>query len=567
MRKALLIFVLCLPYIAFGQERVEILFPCTETLEQPYGITAEISRKGGEFLTKETAFENLTKEGANYIRVPMFWDVCYYDGNFTFKIYDETMEAAKVTPFSILGVLSPSFDRNLSVWNCPNEYIRYVKEVGSRYKFYISDWEVIPGLDYQEYQGKKPQPSQIFSAIRGTYSILKAVNPNNRVILGCLDNPRAVMLDSLCANGGTKYFDVLSFTCYGDPEHIIAQARSAKVLMKKYKWEKPVWITNAYYSSLPVENTDNDFWETLVPKGLAKLKITPSKTTVGIVVSEQQNLSALNYYQIERFFTSKFKEVRLIKITDIATLEPSDVQVLVPGCNVAMNDIAAYLAKSGTVILSQPLWPSVTHIDVTHTAGDPARYLTIGRLRPDETMIPLQESGNGVVSALYRLKTGNVIVDSRNGRKQFIDKEQEQAKRVARIYLTAYACGIDKVYWNGLKSKEKDNSIRSQFAGLYHSDFSPKPAAQAYSTLTKMLPSGSSRPELIINDGIYLASWIIPDGTKRFAVWSPSRHIPFNLKIYGRATYCDYLGNKQKSISEINDAICFISGAEKIDFK
>ena len=57
-----------------------------------------------------------------------------------------------------------------------------------------------------------------------------------------------------------KFFDVMSFTSYGDAESITGQANGLKRTMRKYGFEKPVWMTSVYYGSMPVENTSDGFW-------------------------------------------------------------------------------------------------------------------------------------------------------------------------------------------------------------------------------------------------------------------------------------------------------------------
>lgn len=588
---------------ARAQKRLDPIFPCTSTLESPYGLTSEITRRKGEFDIREESVDKLSKAGAGWVRLPMHWDVFYYDGRFVHKTYDAAMETMRFTPFSLLGVISPSYDKNLNAWSDPLAFSNYVKELSFRYRHYISSWEVMPGMDYSFFNGRQLTPQQVYTTLRGVHKILKSANPQNKVVLGALNRVRSSFLDTLCKYDAQKYFDVMSFTSYGDAESITGQANGLKRTMKKYGFEKPVWMTSVYYGSMPVENTSDGFWMEVVPAALSKLGMSLKKTEVGVVIGLRRGVSALNDYQIDRYLEGRFKEVHRISNTQIDSLDPQTVPVLIPGKNVPSSDVAAYMAKGGTVILEEPLWPSFTHIGVLNglsqraaSAGikavpeyveaakgfnftyswkfsdkNPARYLTADNLQQGDEMIPLMIAGGvgyeGAVMAMYRLAAGgNVIVQSRKGVSPYVDTEDEQARRIPRVHLMSFACGIDKVFWNGLRSAEREER-KSHYGGLYHADFSPKPAATAYSVLTSMLPSGSSRPVLTAKESLYLAEWIAPDGQKRWAVWSTDMVDAAEIEISGKPVFTDYMGIKLKTLLEINDKIVYITGATEVRIK
>ena len=584
-----------------AQKRLKPIFPCTEKLESPYGLTSEITRRNGEFDMRDESVDRLLKSGTNWARLPMSWDVFYYEGRFVYKTYDAAMETMKYTPFPMLGVISPSYDKKLNAWSDPMAFANYVKELSFRYKHYISAWEIMPGMDYAYFNGSKLTPQQFYTTLRGVNRILKSANPNNKIVLGALNRVRSSFLDTLCRYDGHKYFDVMSFMSYGDAESITGQANGLKRTMTKYGFEKPVWMTSVYYGTSPLEHTSDGFWEEVVPAALLKLGLSLKKVEVAVVTGSRRGVSALNEHQIRRFLEGRCRKVHIISNTEIASLDPSSVPVLIPGKNVPSSDVASYLAKGGTLILEDPLWPSFTHIGVLNgpsakaaSSGAPAvpsflkaakgfsfnykwefsrprsaRYLTDENLQPGDEMIPVMIAGDddfkAPVIAIYRLaEGGNVIVQSRKGTIPYVDKEDEQARLIARVHLMSFACGIDKVFWNGLRSEEKDPSRKSQFGGLYHADLSPKPASVAYSVLTSMLPSGSTRPVLTAKESLYLVEWLAADGQKRWAVWCTEKALPSEIEIVGKAQFVDYLGEKLKTVSEINDRVIYITGADEV---
>ena len=608
MKKIFLyIFLLaCLSdYRVSAQKIIEPMFYSSHSLESPYGLSSEITRRKGEFDIREEVLGKIETSGAGWTRVPMFWDVFYYDGRFVYNTYDEAMRLMSTSPLSPLGVIGPSYDKKLNAWSNPSEFIRYVKEVTSRYRHYISTWEVLPGMDVAEFNGSRLTPQQFHTTLRGVNAVIKAVNPDNKIVLGALNKTRSMFLDSLFRHEGHKYFDVMSFTSYGDAEAIIGQANGLRRTMTKHKFEKPVWLTMVYYGSAQRPDVSHGFWEEVVPAALERVGVSPKKTEVAVVSGLRRGVSALNGHEIRDYLQSTFKKVHVVANYELSDLDPKKIKVLIPGRIVPESAVRDFISKGGTVILDEPCWPSFTHIGVLNGLSQEAeakglaavpsrmkpakgfgfkyswrfsqkasaRYLTDENLEEGDEMIPLLVAGEpgmeGVVSAIYRIAgKGNVIVQSRKGTIPYVNEEEEQAKRIARVHLVSFACGIDKVFWNGLRSSEKEASLKSHHAGLYHADLSPKPAAKAYSVLTTMLPSGSSRPRLSIKSGIYMTEWKTPAGEKVWALWSPSGvKSSSDIVVHGKAKYMDHMGERIKSLETIDTGVTYILDATEVRIK
>ena len=588
-----------------AQKQIEPLFYSTHALESPYGLSSEITRRNGEFDIREEVIGKITASGAGWTRLPMWWDVFYHKGNFIYRTYDEALRSVETSPLSVLGVISPSYDKKLNAWSNPSEFALYVKELCFRYRNYISAWEVIPGMDAADFNGSRLTPQQFYTTLRGTNAVLKAANPDNKIVLGALNRTRSVFLDSLCKYDGHKYFDVMSFTSYGDAEAIIGQANGLRRTMDKHKFEKPVWLTMASYGSAQKPDVSRGFWEDVVPAALGRLGISPGKVEVAVVSGTRKGVAALNSHEIKDYLEDSFKKVHVLANYELTDLDPKKIPVLIPGRNVPESEVEAYLSKGGTVILDEPCWPSFTHIGVLNGPSEDAaskglmavpekmrtadgfsfryswhfstkaaaRYLTDENLEDGDEMIPLLLAGKpgaeGVVSAIYRIAgKGNVIVQSRKGTIPYVNEEDVQARRIARVHLISFACGIDKVFWNGLRSIEKIPEKKSHHTGLYHADLSPKPAAKAYSTLTSMLPSGSSRPRVMTRSGLYLARWKTPAGEDVWAVWSSGKTFaPSEIQVYGKARYVDYMGEKQKSLDKIDTGVTYILNAQEVKIK
>lgn len=147
-------------------------------------------------------------------------------------------------------------------------------------------------------------------------------------------------------------------------------------------------------------------------------------------------------------------------------------------------------------------------------------------------------------------------------------KEEEQAYRIARMHIVSFAYGVEKVYTFKFKAKETNENDPEDYYGIIHADLTPKPAYLAYKTMTRMLPSGSARPTLIIDGYNYYSFWKRRDGKKVFAIWNTKGETSIQLRIRGKAEAYNYLGQSielQKSGQvRIGKGVVFIVGNKKL---
>ena len=202
-------------------------------------------------------------------------------------------------------------------------------------------------------------------------------------------------------------------------------------------------------------------------------------------------------------------------------------------------------------------------------AAHPARYLSAESLHPGDSLITLISAGTerikGAVAGIYKLNsddlTGNIVFQTRMYGHPIPDKEAEQARRIARIYLLAFAYGVDRVFWYNFRSREDNMSNPEDCFGLIHSDFSEKPSMQAYRTLTRFCPDGSTRPRLTQNDNIFHAQWTMPDKHVVHAIWSPYQTINYSYKISPHATVYNHLGQVIQCVGnkiKLSDGVLYI---------
>lgn len=146
--------------------------------------------------------------------------------------------------------------------------------------------------------------------------------------------------------------------------------------------------------------------------------------------------------------------------------------------------------------------------------------------------------------------------------------EETQANRLPRIFLISFACGIDKVFWYKSRSRELNPKDKEDFFGLWHKDYSPKPAFYAYQTLTKMCPDKSVRPILRRYGNVYIAHWKRPDGKKTYALWTSRERVDVDLILKGNYACYDIYGNKvslTRHNIEVSPSILYFVGEKKFE--
>lgn len=97
---------------------------------------------------------------------------------------------------------------------------------------------------------------------------------------------------------------------------------------------------------------------------------------------------------------------------------------------------------------------------------------------------------------------------------------------------------------------------------------SQKPAFNTLKTLITMLPSGAMRPVVETKDHQYIASWQLPNGKIRYAIWSDMIGLESRITIEGRVEMYDSNGKKiRRKKFALSPDVTYIDNARNILFK
>lgn len=590
----------------------------------PYGICAHVSRSELELAPKE--FVRFHEAGINWVRTDFDWSrIQKKQGEWNFSHLDKLLELSRQDKINILPILDYDVAWAKPAWQNLDIWAEYVNKTVSRYHKDLRCWEV---WNEQNHQGfwKEPSGKNYATLLKRTYEEIKKIDPELTVLYGGTAGvPLSYIEDSYAAGAG-NYFDVMNIHPYnwlGVPEDMIKQIDGLKNLMKKYNLEKkPIWITEVGWSTAKA----GDFYQKVLPAAFKRAGIDIATSSLA-VVNDPDNGGGGGFNFSPADNINGFKEVKSIKLKDLAGLDAKAYPVLIPALGEEfpgryIPDLLRYLKAGGTLLLPAGLpfyydiqeeadggfkkvqvnskYMKTFHIDweawwtkkgvpEKEKWQKPApgfedqfkvefkpsnRFLTADNLKEGDEFIPVIMAGTddyqAPVAAVYKLNSdlkGNIIVCTTRSSSESVP-ESRQAEMLPRTYIIALANGVERVFWYNFRSAEWKDDEREAHFGIVKKDLSPKPSFQAYKTLTGLCPSGSTVPQIKKSGNVYLANWKRPDGMNVWALWTSRFEQNVKLEIKGKIIdTVNHLGEKQTapaSECKAAPALLYITGPDSI---
>lgn len=601
----------------------QVLFPCTQNLQTPYGVCTHVTRRGWDYEIRDQEMDMLQEAGVGWFRSDLDFGTAFRGpSDFNPEVFANVLSSAEQRELQLLGILTW---QGKYPWDDPN-YATYIDTLAFHFNGRIRYWEMLNEVNLM--RSVRNLPEKYVKSLQVAYERLKDSSPQNQVVLSGLAEMQSNFFEELCKLKAQDYYDVMNFHSYFSPEELIPCLEKIARLMEHYDFRKPVWLTECGMTTSQEEETSEGFYTDFLPAALRRLGIYEQQITVGYLRDRITGYRTLNEAQVALYLKPKARNVMAVDFQHLRGLSPSRIPVLI-----ATTDeyfpldyfplLVDYVKRGGTIVLAQGLpfyynsslpskaWfemhvlrtklypllhmsPLNKRFDLItqESLGDvppfidrcadadfeyewpinaahPGRYLSDEALHPGDSLITLISAGTervkGAVAGIYKLNSddlaGNIVFQTRMYGHPIPDKEEEQARRVARIYLLAFAYGIDRVFWYNFRSREADMTEREDCFGLIHADFSEKPSMQAYRALTRFCPDGSTRPILKCNDNIFRVQWVTPDKHVVRAIWSPYQNMSYSYKISPKAIVYDYLGQEVRRADNklmLSDAVLYI---------
>lgn len=610
--RSLLTFIFAVISFHLNAQEVAPIFEGSKRLIDPYGMCCHFTftDKKADNTTMEVQSRVLHEIECNFVRSDLRYNMVN-DSNTA--ILDKTLDTLKNNHLQLLAIAT---DQRFfgTQWNNNNEYSQLLSTLKGHYIHTLNYLEFQNEVNYS----KVPSLGHHYTEdLKELYSLKKS-QPKLKILFSGIGDTHYEVLDSIMKYGANRYFDIMNFHTYRSPEDIPSYMNIIKANMDKYHWNKPIWMTECgmQTAKYKIDDTNYAFYTKVIPQALIKCGISLKHITVGVINDVPHAYCSLTEKETNEYIINQGWNSAYLTLDQLKDLSPKNVPVLILAQTESFYSeyfpaLLDYVRNGGTIVLpfGAPFYYDAssnksvgkTYANQLHIGqlyywdtdaqqakapekptyyrcneifgvkysfyhpgdGMTPRYLTSALLKDKDTMTPITYAGDdnykGVVAALYQLKSdlkGNVIIQTRMGTQRLADLEDEQARRVARIHLIAFAYGVDKVFWYEFRSPEVDPYYSEDNFGMVHKDLSPKPAYYAYKTLIKMLPSGSTRPVLTIKDGIYKAEWKRPDGKKITAYWCKegATYIKLNAK---PTMIVGYMG---KNVALLNNSLKVSSG-------
>jgi hypothetical protein len=632
MKHYILLFIFVLSYCTFLQaQEVNSLFKCSERLDSPYGFCAHITRTSskGDYNNMVAQLTLMKRLEVTNVRSDIDYSTI---NNVNTGILDDVIKQTSLFNVDFLGI---AYDPELykEKWDNNFKFLSYLSTLENRYAAKMKYIEFFNEVNYCKQNGifdhyiTDLQQIDMLKNLNGDLKILfSGIGDPKGIFLDQMMAKGAYRYFDIMnlhiypdsENQLINYF------------HIV-RANMDKYHWNKPVWITEIGMHTAQTST---DNTNMEFFIKVVPVALKKIGLAVKGLKYGILHDPDTGYSTLNDDEADEYVKILRAIPVYITLDQLRDVNVKALPVLVATSDESFPDeyfqyLFNYVKKGGTIILpygapfyynrtieglrgvgntlanqlhigelfwwdeqakklSIPEVPSFSKADTdlgvnyTYTFnkehGCTARYLTNTCLKDKDQMIPITFAGNdkyqGVVAALYQLNSnlkGNIIIQTRLNTTRFLNRENEQARRIARFYLTSFAYGINKVFWYNFRSYENNLAYSEDNYGVVHKNLSPKPAYYAYKALTTFCPNGSTRPTLEVHGDIYISKWVRPDGKRVWAVWDTNGICYQSLSITGKPKYYDYLGNVISKISENNfkvgSGVTYIVEAENINIK
>jgi hypothetical protein len=618
--------------VSVSAQSVKTLFECSPKLNHPYGFCAHVTRKGSRYdfdsITKQMELmENL---GVTEIRSDIDYNTLSKNGN---GILDQVLLDANRFHINLLGIVYDNRFSSKK-WTDNSVFSNYLQLIQQRYLSQFKYLEFCNEIDLckdslvvPEYLSDLTSTYSFLKAANPHLQILLSglSNVKNSFFDKAMNKGAYQYFDLM----NFHFYGSPEHELESRIE--IIKANMLKYHWNKPVWLTECGFHTAKDT---LDNTNKKFFTVVVPAALQKTGYRMKGLSYGVISDARNQYTTLGDDEVQAYITDLGAHPVYITLDQVGTLDPHTVPVLVvtrdEGFQIDyFNGILNYVKRGGTIILpyGAPFYygtsngKTITYgqrfVNQLHIGelywwadvakklkapetpdrkygnpkfgvqyswsfnqkfGNTVRYLTNKNLRGSDQMIPITYAGNaaytGVVAALYKLNSdlkGNIIVQTRLRTQSYFNREAEQARRIARMHLIAFAYGVDKVFWYKFRSCEQNLYYSEDNFGIVHKDLSPKPAYYAYKALTTFCPDGSTRPTLEVHGDIYISNWERPDGKKVWAIWNANGICYQNLTITGKPKCYDYLGNVIGKISENNfkvgSGVTYIVGVENVNIK
>jgi hypothetical protein len=491
----------------------------------PFGILVHLEG-GGANNTMIGHLDLVAKMGVRWNRTDFSWsDIERSQGEWNFETHDRIVNRLieqHIQPEAILLYDVPwahPAHKHLDAW------LTYVEKTVTRYKDRVRYWEVWNEPNLMNFW-ENPNPADYAALLKATYKKIKEIDPELTVLYAGTAGIPLDFIEKSFQAGAVDCFDRMAFHPYRGEfitmERVANYGRdihALQSLLEKYGiGDKKLWITEMGLSS----------WQTVNP------------STIEMFQAMKRQKEPDKVWKIALFYDENY-----------------------PGGNtITADEIMALFENRKDFSVDNLGYPDLSTIDVSG-------YDAL--LSPMMENYPVQLFDQGISPSVGYFYF--------RGRLYFYGDpitEEDQAAFLPQAVLLSVRFGVERFIWYEFHSSERNPFEREYFYSLvHHPNLDLKPAYYAYQTLTSVFPEGSRiDPSVEWNRTDFcVVSWIHPDGTHAWALWTPSGTKQVSLKMgKGFQKALDYTGKElpltaDTQTLEITPGITYLVGPQTLDVK
>lgn len=250
------------------KERVEAAEPASANAivkASPYGVCAHVG--GGEEFAQAPKNLLLMKDaGISWVRCDFTWGgVENPEGQWHFDTLDKIVDESNQLGLQLLPILDYSVPWATPSYKYLDKWLKYVKQIVTRYKDRIQYWEVWNEENLESFWRDKPTGESYATLLKATYQTIKEIDPNLIVVYGGLAGVPVDYFEKSLEAGAGDFFDVVNIHPYRGglttPQRIDRFAQDIEAFrkaLKKYNLpERPIWITEMGWATPPIFGESN----------------------------------------------------------------------------------------------------------------------------------------------------------------------------------------------------------------------------------------------------------------------------------------------------------------------
>lgn len=236
-----------------------------------FGINAHLATRYPDPSTMDVPGSMLTELGVSWVREDFHWyriqpEEDVWDWHFNDAAVRELVRR-NINIVAVLGGPSapwatpyPGDSTSYASFYAPDTdaFVRFARAVVTRYRRYITHWEIWNEPDNDHFWKPAPDPAAYADLLKRTSAAIKEIDPQATVLIGGFNPFDPTFARTVLDDGAWNSFDILAIHPYVDPlspeEGSIGSAADAVRVLSDQYGTKPIWVTEIGWASGPCDH-------------------------------------------------------------------------------------------------------------------------------------------------------------------------------------------------------------------------------------------------------------------------------------------------------------------------